>query len=65
MCHKSKKEVIILKLDFEKAFDKVEYMAILQMLQHMGFGSKCLGWVRSILFSASASVLLNGAWEKD
>ena len=32
LCHKSKKEVIVLKLDFEKAFDKVEYMAILQML---------------------------------
>ena len=43
MCHKSKKEVIILKLDFEKAFHKVEYMAILQMLQHMWFLSKWLG----------------------
>ena len=32
LCHKSKREIIILKLDFEKPFDKVEYSAILAML---------------------------------
>jgi hypothetical protein len=33
----SKKELIILKLDFEKAFDKVEREVILQVLKHKGF----------------------------
>ena len=32
LCHKSKKEIIIVKLDFEKAFDKVGYSAIVDML---------------------------------
>jgi hypothetical protein len=32
ICHLSKKPIIILKIDFEKAFDKVEYSATLAML---------------------------------
>ena len=40
LCHKSKKEIVIIKLDFEKAFDKVEYSAILAMMKHIGFGEK-------------------------
>jgi hypothetical protein len=39
ICHKSKKEIIILKLDFENAFEMVEYKAIL-LVEHMGFGDK-------------------------
>jgi hypothetical protein len=37
LCHKCKKEIVILKLDFEKAFDKVEHEVILQVLTHKGF----------------------------
>ena len=35
LCHKSTKEIIIIKIDFEKAFDKVEYSAILLMLKNL------------------------------
>jgi len=60
ICHKSKKEIVIIKIDFEKAFDMVEYNAILEMLKHMGFGEVFVGWIRKILSSASTSVILNG-----
>ena len=60
MCHKSKKEIVIFKVDFEKAFDKINYGAILFMLKHLGFGDKCIRWINNILQTASASVILNG-----
>ena len=36
-CHQTKKEIIILKLDFAKCFDTVEHEVILLMLKHLGF----------------------------
>lgn len=34
------KEIVIVKLDFAKAFDIVEHLAILAMLARLGFPSK-------------------------
>ena len=64
ICHHSKKEIVILKLDFEKAFDKVEHEVILQVLKYKGFSDKWVNWVRSILCSGDSSVLLNGIPDK-
>jgi hypothetical protein len=52
--------MLILKLDFEKDFDKVEHEFILQVLQPKGFESKWCAWIKQLLASASSSVLLNG-----
>ena len=38
-CHNSKKEILVMKLDFD-AFDKIEHSAILEILKARGFGSK-------------------------
>jgi hypothetical protein len=59
-CHQSKREIIILKLDFEKAFDLVEQQAIIQVMTSLGLPANWIHWVTKILKSASTIVLLNG-----
>jgi hypothetical protein len=40
-CHHSK-EIIIPKLDFKKALDKVEHQLMLKIIEHKGFPTKWL-----------------------
>jgi len=54
-CQQSKKELVILKLDFEKAFD-----TILKMMEGLGFNETWIGWVKRILDTGSTSILQNG-----
>jgi hypothetical protein len=52
--------MVIIKLDFEKAFDKLEHEVIIQVLKHKGFGQKWQNWIRMIMESGTSSILLNG-----
>lgn len=64
LCHHSKKELVIIKLDFEKAFDKIEHQAMLTLMKAKGFGPKWLSWMQSIFSSGTSAVLLNGVLGK-
>jgi retron-type reverse transcriptase len=60
LCHTSKKPIVIIKLDFEKAFDSIEHEALLQIMEAKGFDKIFIGWVKELLSSGTSSVLLNG-----
>jgi len=60
LCKQTKKEMVILKLDFEKAFDKIEHEVILEIMKHKGFGDRWLQWMKMIFNSGTSSILLNG-----
>lgn len=55
-----KSKVILLKLDFEKAFDNVNWDFLLEILQARGFGPKWIRWIKDILDSGQTCVNING-----
>ena len=55
-CKHAEKGTIILKLDFEKAFDMIEHKAILQILKRKGFDDKWLAWIENILSFATSAI---------
>ncbi|KAF5807675.1 putative RNA-directed DNA polymerase [Helianthus annuus] len=60
-CKKRKKKVFFLKIDFEKAYDNVNWNFLVSILGKMGFPEKWCSWIRGIIQLARASVLVNGS----
>ena len=57
--HIRKKVGIVIKLDIEKAYDKVNWEFLLKCLENKGFGSTWCGWMRKIIQNGTVSVKLN------
>lgn len=51
---------LILKVDFFKAFDTVDWNFLFALLRARGFTEKWTGWIQTILLSSKASFLING-----
>ncbi|KAE8806743.1 reverse transcriptase [Hordeum vulgare] len=58
--HKSKKAMVLLKLDIAKAFDSVSWAYLLDMLQARGFGARWREWMAMLLRTSTSRVLING-----
>jgi hypothetical protein len=51
---------ILLKVDIAKAFDIMNWLFLLSLLQHLGFSSRRTHWIAMLFSSASTRIILNG-----
>lgn len=58
-CKHSRRGIVVLILDFKKAFDVVEYSVMLKMMDFKGFPTRWIRWVDDILSTAKSSIILN------
>lgn len=58
---KTKDKRLVLKVNFAKAYDFVDWDYLFEMMRLMNFSSKWVEWIKECVFTASANVLVNGS----
>ncbi|XP_071709435.1 uncharacterized protein [Rutidosis leptorrhynchoides] len=61
LAKKKKSPILLLKIDFSKAYDCISHEFLITVLHKMGFGSKFISWVETCISKIHFSVLLNGS----
>ncbi|MCH79404.1 LINE-1 reverse transcriptase like [Trifolium medium] len=61
LAKKTGKECMVFKVDFEKAYDSVDWGFLEYMLQRFGFCDKWIKWIRACVFAGNLSILVNGS----
>nr|GFA13599.1 RNA-directed DNA polymerase, eukaryota, reverse transcriptase zinc-binding domain protein [Tanacetum cinerariifolium] len=64
-CKIKKKQSLIFKVDFEKAYDLVRWDFLDDILKKIGFGEKWCKWIQSCLRSLRGSIIINGSLTKE
>ncbi|GJV02167.1 RNA-directed DNA polymerase, eukaryota, reverse transcriptase zinc-binding domain protein [Tanacetum coccineum] len=64
-CKSKKKQSLIFKVDFEKAYDSVRWDFLDDVLKKFGFGNKWCDWIQKCLRSSRGSILINGSPTKE
>nr|GFB36977.1 RNA-directed DNA polymerase, eukaryota, reverse transcriptase zinc-binding domain protein [Tanacetum cinerariifolium] len=59
-CKRKKKQLLVFKVDFEKAYDSVRWDFLDDILRKFGFGEKWCKWIQTCLRSSRGSIILNG-----
>jgi hypothetical protein len=57
--HRKNESGIILKLDYEKAYDRVSWNFLEEMLTKRGFGAKWRGWISKVVQGGSICIRIN------
>ncbi|GJY97792.1 RNA-directed DNA polymerase, eukaryota, reverse transcriptase zinc-binding domain protein [Tanacetum coccineum] len=60
-CRHQNKELLLFKVNFEKAFDSVRWDFLDAVMGKMGFGAKWRSWISGCLHKAHSSILVNGS----
>lgn len=60
-----KREVVLFKVDFEKAYNSVNWEFLDFMMTKMGFDRKWRRWIKECISTPSVSVLVNGSPSKE
>nr|GEU96677.1 RNA-directed DNA polymerase, eukaryota [Tanacetum cinerariifolium] len=60
-CKRKKKQTLLFKVDFEKAYDSVRWDFLDDVLNKFGFGEKWRNWIRCCLHSLKGSIIVNGS----
>ncbi|KAM7490623.1 hypothetical protein LguiA_033544 [Lonicera macranthoides] len=59
-CRVNKREGVVFKIDFEKAYDHINWDFLDFLLDKKGFGRRWRSWIRGCLSSVNFSVMING-----
>ena len=57
--HKSKCDAVIFKVDFEKAYDKINWDFMLSTLKMKGFPDKFIRWTKAVIHNGKVAITLN------
>lgn len=56
----NKKAGVVLKLDFEKAYDKVSWSFLEEVMRGKGFDERWIGWINQAVKGGRVCIDLNG-----
>ena len=62
---KKNKRLFLFKVDFEKAFDSLDWKFLENTMDQMDFSLKLRNWIKGCLNSAYGSVIVNGSRTKE
>jgi hypothetical protein len=57
---RKKEKGVILKLDFEKAYDKVSWPFLLKVLERKQFPKKWIDWIHKVISGGRVGIKING-----
>jgi hypothetical protein len=62
---KRKVKTMLFKIDFEKAYDSVNWKFLAKAMSYMGFPDTWIGWIMNCISSGRGSILVNGSPTKE